>query len=305
MRFSSRKNWKHPILWLLLIFCSSSFAQTPLHIFTCEPEWAALAHALGNDQVEIFTATTELQDPHHIEARPALIAQLRRANLLICSGAELEVGWLPLLLRSANNAAVMPDANGYFEAAMQVNRLDVPTQLDRSLGDIHAYGNPHVQLDPLRMLKIAGALTQKLMQLDPPHAQLYQNNLKNFNQQMQHMLTELQPQLAQLKNKPVVIHHGNWKYLADWLQLKIMADVEPKPGIPPSPNDLNNLLQQVRNQNISVIIRATYQADKPTQWLSEQIHVPVLALPATVENGQSLTEYYRHLVNELSRVIKP
>jgi zinc/manganese transport system substrate-binding protein len=288
---------------LLLLASLPSLAQAQLKVFACEPEWASLSYAIAGEHAEIFSATHALQDPHHIEARPALIAQLRRADLLVCSGAELEVGWLPLLLRSANNAKVMPGTAGYFEAAMQVDRLDIPAQLDRSLGDIHAQGNPHVQLDPLRMLQIAAQLTQRLTQMDAAHANDYQQNLQKLQTQMQQLLSELEPQLAHLKNKPVVIHHDSWKYLADWLQLKIVGNIEPKPGIPPSPTDLQNLLQQLHNQPVSLIIRSSYQSDKPTLWLSTHLKVPAIGLPATVSNGQSLPAYYRHLVNELARVI--
>ena len=252
-----------------------------------------------------FTATNEMQDPHHIEARPALIAQLRRADLLVCSGAELEVGWLPLLLRSANNNKVMPGTVGYFETAMQVTRLDIPTTVDRSMGDIHTQGNPHVQLDPLRMLQIAEKLTERLSQIDSANAHLYQQNLQTLNTQMQQMLVELAPQLAKLKNKPVVIHHDSWKYLAHWLQLNVVGNLEPKPGIPPSPKDLQDLLQQLQQkQPVSIIIRSTYQSDKPTNWLSEKIGAPAIGLPATVSDGQSLPAYYRHLVNELVSVMR-
>ncbi len=293
------------LVGLFFIANVPTIAQAQLHVFACEPEWASLTQAIGGDQVEVFSATTELQDPHHIEARPALIAQLRRADLLVCSGADLEVGWLPLLLRSANNIKVMPGSPNSFEGAMQVDRLDVPEKLDRSMGDIHAQGNPHVQLDPLRMLKIAEQLTQRMTEIDSTHANEYQKNLQKLQSQMQQMIAELQPQLIKLKNKPVVIHHDSWKYLAQWLQLNIVGNVEPKQGIPPSPADLQNLLAQLQNQPVSIIIRSTYQSDKPTTWLSEKIGVPAIGLPATVAIGQSLPDYYRHLVNELTRVIKP
>ena len=136
------------IVFVLLLAPASSFAK--LQIFACEPEWAALSAALAGDQADIFTATTALQDPHHIEARPSLIARMRNADLVVCSGAELETGWLPLLLRASANPKVQLNQPGYFEAAMQVERLDIPVQLDRSAGDVHSQGNPHVHLDPHR-----------------------------------------------------------------------------------------------------------------------------------------------------------
>ncbi len=156
-------------------------ALAELRVFACEPEWAALVTELAGDQANIYTATTAKQDAHHIQARPSLIAKLRRTDLLVCSGAELESGWLPVLLRQASNLKVQPRQPGYFEAAMQVERLDIPAQLDRSQGDVHAGGSPHVHLDPHRLATIAKALTQRLIQIDPEHTAHYQQRSDDFD----------------------------------------------------------------------------------------------------------------------------
>src|SRR4029077_6659206 len=131
-----------------------------LEIFACEPEWGALATELGGDKVEVFVATSARQDPHQIQARPALIARLRSADLVVCTGAELEIGWMPVLLRQASNGRVQPGSPGYFEAGQQVRLLDVPTRLDRAEGDIHPAGNPHIQTDPRNIATVAPALTR-------------------------------------------------------------------------------------------------------------------------------------------------
>lgn len=291
-------------LILLLLLSFPILTQAQLQVFTCEPEWAALTQTLGGAHVDVFSATTEHQDPHHIEARPALIAQLRRADLLVCTGAELEVGWLPLLLRSANNSKVMPGSPQHFEAAMQVTRLDIPEKLDRAMGDVHAQGNPHVQLDPLRMIQIAEKLTRRLVEIDSNNAANYQKNLAALQRQMQQMLNELQPQLAQLKNKSVVIQHKNWLYLAHWLTLNVVGYLEPKPGIPPSPKDLQHLLVQLKSIPVHAILRSSYESDKPSLWLSEKTGAPALVLMPTMAAQQSLPDYYRYLINELTRVMR-
>jgi zinc/manganese transport system substrate-binding protein len=148
-----------PLLSLLVFLYSGALpARAALNVFACEPEWAALAKEIGGQRVAVASATTAQQDPHHVEARPSLIAHMRRADLLVCTGAELETGWLPVLLARSGNAKVQPGKPGYFEAAAFVELLDVPTTVDRSHGDIHAAGNPHVHTDPRRLAIIAERL---------------------------------------------------------------------------------------------------------------------------------------------------
>src|SRR5262252_9131061 len=148
-------------------FVSAGPVRAELNVFACEPEWAALASEIGGDKVSVFTATTAKQDPHQVQARPALIAQLRSADLVVCTGAELEIGWMPVLLRQASNGRVQPGSPGYFEAAQQVRPLDLPTRFDRAEGDIHPAGNPHIQTDPRNIATVAAALARRLSEIDP------------------------------------------------------------------------------------------------------------------------------------------
>lgn len=161
----------------------SNAAHAALNVFACEPEWAALTQELAGAQANIYTATGALQDPHRVEARPSLIAKARRADLVVCTGAELEMAWLPVVLRESGNANVQPGGEGYFEAASAVHMLEVPTRLDRGVGDVHAQGNPHIQTDARNFLPIAHALAQKLMQRDPANRAFYQQRLSAFEQQ--------------------------------------------------------------------------------------------------------------------------
>ena len=141
-------------------------AHAALRVFACEPEWAAVAREIGGDKVETSSATSPDQDVHYLQARPSLIAQVRRADLVFCTGADLEVGWLPVLLRQAGNAKVQPGQPGYFEAASAVSMLEVPTSVDRSQGDVHPFGNPHIQTDPRNIAKVAAAVAERLAKLD-------------------------------------------------------------------------------------------------------------------------------------------
>ncbi len=167
--------------WLYCCCWPCRHAWAEVRILACEPEWQALAEVLGGAQVRAESATTALQDPHYIEARPSLIAKARRADMVFCTGAELEVGWLPLLLRLSGNRRIQMGQPGYFMAAEQVERVEVPTQLDRSQGDVHASGNPHVHLDPHRLLLIAQAFSTRLVQVDPAQTAYYQARLADFS----------------------------------------------------------------------------------------------------------------------------
>src|SRR5882672_4936270 len=150
-------------------------AAAALNVFACEPEWGALAQELGGDKVSVYSATTALQDPHRIEARPSLIARIRSTDLLICSGSELEIGWIPLLLTQSGNPRVQLGAPGYFEASQYVIKLEVPKVIDRALGDLHPGGNPHIHTDPRNIARVALALEDRMAQIDSANAESYRS----------------------------------------------------------------------------------------------------------------------------------
>src|SRR5262245_44314659 len=183
--------------------CWSAPAHAAVAVLTCEPEWAALATEIGGDLVSAESATTPQQDPHYIQARPSLIAKVRRAALVICTGADLEVGWLPLLLRQAGNAAVQPGQPGSLIASDFVELLDKPSSVDRSLGDVHPYGNPHIQTDPRNIAKVAAALTDRLAMLDPGNADTYRARSADFAMRWQPAVERWTAALAPLKSKQV------------------------------------------------------------------------------------------------------
>ena len=287
---------------VLTLFIVSTHAQAKLNIFACEPEWRALAEEIGGDKVNVTSATTAFQDPHHIEARPSLIAKTRRADLLICTGSELEVGWLPLLLRQSGNNRVQDGQPGYFMASEQVERIEVPEQMDRSMGDIHAGGNPHVHLDPNRLLTIAQAFTQRLQLIDAENADFYEAQFENFSATWHEALKGWESQAAALKGKKVVVYHKNWSYLLGWLGIEAVADLEPKPGIPPTSSHLVALLQRVEAEQPGAILIASYQDDKGANWLAEKSGIPVISLPFTVggnEDSMTLLGLYKNTLSEL------
>lgn len=279
-------------------------SQAALNIFACEPEWASLSEELGGGRVAIYSATTAKQDVHRIQARPSLIAKMRRADMVICTGAELEAGWLPLLLQRAANRKVQPGQPGYFLAAEQVERLDIPHKVDRSMGDVHADGNPHVHLDPRRILKIARLLSARLIEIDAENASFYQSRLADFEQRWQMAIERWQQQAEQLKGVKVVVHHKDWRYLLDWLGMQEVATLEPKPGLPPNASHLAGLKKQLAEQPAAMILRAAYQEARPSEWLAERTGISAIQLPYTVGGSGAAADLFGLFDESLALMLK-
>ena len=294
------------IIRLLLIFfgiAGFTSAHAELNIFACEPEWAALAQELAGDKASIYAATTALQDPHHIQARPSLIAKARRAQLIVCTGAELEIGWLPLVLRESGNSAIAPGQPGYFEAAQQVKLLEIPTRLDRADGDVHAQGNPHIQLDARNFVPVAEALAKRMATLDTANAAFYQQQLHNFTQKWQAAIKRWEQQAAPLRGVQMIVQHRAYPYLENWLGLKKMAELEPKPGLEPSAGYLADVLKNIQNKPIQMVIRAAYQDDKPTLWMADHAHINAVELPFSVGGNDKAKDLYSFFDDTIARLL--
>jgi zinc/manganese transport system substrate-binding protein len=278
-------------------------ARAAVNVFACEPEWAALTQEVGGDKVAITSGVTAQQDPHRIEARPSLIARVRSADLVVCTGAELEVGWLPLLLRSAGNAKIQPGQPGYFEASSYVLKLEVPTRLDRAEGDVHPAGNPHVHLNPRNLVAIGKALAERLGRVDPGSAAYYQARAGDFTARMEKAIAQWEAQAAPLRGTRVVAHHKDESYLFRWLDMAEVANLEPKPGIPPSAAYLAELLERMRLDPAQVIVRSAYQDPKPAEWLSSRSHLPVVVLPFTVGGTPAATDLFGLFTDTINRLL--
>jgi zinc/manganese transport system substrate-binding protein len=292
-------NWLRHLLLLSVTLLPVSGAMAQIKIFACEPEWAALSEALGGDQVKVYSATHAKQDPHHIQARPSLIARLRTANLAVCTGAELEVGWMPMLQRRARNPNVLPGKLGYFAATDYVELLDVPSQLDRADGDVHAAGNPHVHLDPWRLHQIAKALTQRLQKIDPANQASYQSHWQAFDQRWQKAVGAWQQKAMVLRGKQAIVHHREWIYLLDWLGIERMGSLEPNPGVPPTLSHLSTL----KTLKPDFILVSPLNDAKPANWLHGENSSPIVVLPQTVgavENSSNLFAFFDQLIQRLT-----
>jgi len=291
------------LLYAFLLLLLSSNVYAALNVFACEPEWAALTQQLAGDKVSIYTATGPLQDPHQVQARPSLIAKARGAQLLVCTGAELEIGWMPLVLRESGNSAIQPGSSGHFEAAQFVLMLEVPTRLDRADGDVHAAGNPHIQTDARNFLPVAEALSKRLIQLDPANSAYYQQQSSVFNQLWRTAIAKWEKQAASLKGIPVIVQHRGFPYLNNWLGLKQVAELEPKPGMEPSAAYLGEVLNDLQQHPARMVLRAAYQDGRPSEWIAERAHVPAVIVPYSVGGTPQATDLFTMFDDTIQRLL--
>lgn len=257
-------------------------AAAEVRVLACEPEWAALAEAVGGDSVVVHSATHGRQDAHHVRARPSLIAKVRRADILFCSGAELESGWLPVLMQRGARHVIQPGQPGHIMAADHVAVLDRPETIDRSHGDVHPSGNPHVHLDPRNVEILASELVRRLERIDPGNADAYRSRLASFRADWAAATKEWRSRIASLQGMKVVVYHEAWAYFLHWSGLTRVASLEALPGIPPSASHLRDVLERSRGVGADVILRAPYEPRDASDWLSSRTGIPVVELPYTV-----------------------
>jgi zinc/manganese transport system substrate-binding protein len=291
---------KTALALLFLFLCNPALAA--VNVFACEPEWAALAKEIGGDKVSAVSATTAFQDPHHIEARPSLIARMRNAQLLVCAGSELEVGWLPLLLTQSGNERIQPGAPGYIEASQYVVKLEVPRVVNRSMGDVHPGGNPHIQADPRNIAKVAAVLADRLSQIDGANGATYRSQLEGFDKRWQEAIRRWEQAAAPLKGVPLVEHHKGFSYLIHWLGMREVGDLEPLPGVPPTTSHLAQLVEQMKRAPAKMIVYSSYDDPRAAQFLSERTGIPSVMLPFTVggsDQAKDLFGYFDDLVGRL------
>lgn len=288
---------------LAAAFSTIALPTFAFSIFACEPEWAALAQELAGDKVKITSATTALQDVHHVEARPSLIARARNADLIVCTGAELEIGWLPLLLSQSGNKQIQPGQPGYLEASASVAKVEVPQLLDRSQGDVHPAGNPHIHLDPRNIAKVGEALTARLTQLDAANAETYKARATAFQKKWREATQKWEQESAPLKGVAVVVYHKDLSYLLRWLGMRDLASLEPKPGVPPTTGHLSELLAKLLREPAKMILRSAYSDPKAAAWLSERAKIPAVTLPYTVGGNEQAKDLFGLFDDTIQRLL--
>lgn len=287
-----------------LLLAAALSARADLKVFATVPEWGALAKEIGGDKVKLYTATNAFQDPHRIEAKPSLLAQARQASLVIAAGADLEIGWLPLVLRDSGNPAIQPGRPGYFEAAAFVTRLEIPAVVDRAHGDVHAAGNPHTHLDPRNVLKVGEKLAARMAELDAANAAAYQAGLAAFSGKWQAAMARWEKEAAPLKGVAVLVHHQSFIYLTNWLGMKEVGTLEPKPGIEPTSGHLGALLQRQQVTPARMVLRTAYQQDATSQWIAGKTGIPAVLLPYTVGGTPEARDLFGLFDDTVQRLLK-
>lgn len=286
-------------LIFFIAFSQPTFAK--LSVLACEPEWAALVTEIGGKHVQVFSATTARQDPHQIQARPSLIAKARRADMIACSGAGLEAGWLPVLLKKSANPKIQTGNPGHFLATDHVQLLGKITD---DVTNIHAAGNPHVHFDPVRVLSIATALANTLETIDADNKGVYRMNLERFKASWDIAMQEWKQSAKALAGRSVIVHHDSWIYLIKWLEIEQIATLEPKHGVPPSSGYLADLLNLVKTQPVDMIIRSGYEDERPSQWLSEKSGIPVVSIPFSVSDYQTPGELRKWMDTVIAKLLQ-
>lgn len=295
------------VIALLLLATALPASAAALRVLATTPDWGALATELGGDKVNVYTATSAFQDVHRIDAKPSLVARARSADLVVATGAELEIGWLPVLLRESGNGRIQPGNPGYFEAASQVQLLEVPSHVDRSMGDIHPFGNPHLQLDPHNIATVAKALTARLAAIDTANGEYYRMRGADFQARWGEAIRRWETQAAPLHGVGIVVIHKDQVYLCHWLGMQEIAAIEPKPGVPPSAGYLGELVTRLAATPPRMILRNAYNDTKAADWLAARVHAPVVLLPYSVggtPGAKDLFGLFDDTVNRLLGALK-
>lgn len=282
---------------------TSAPAQAALRVLATTADWGSLTTELGGDKVDVYTATSPLQDVHQVNAKPSLVARARTADLVVANGADLEIGWLPVLLQESGNPKIQPGAPGFFEATRAVRLMDIPSSVDRSMGDVHPLGNPHIQLDPRYVAVVARALSTRLAELDPANAAYYQARGADFLARWKQAMARWAVEAAPLKGVKVVVIHSDQRYLCRWLGLDQVATIEPKPGVPPSAGYLAGLVSQLGADKPSMILRNAYNDPKAVEWLSQKIDVQVVLLPFSVGGTPEASDLFGLFDDTIRRLL--
>lgn len=282
------------VRWLLasVLGFATVAAHAKLAVVTTTEDLAALARAVGGEHIDATSLARGTQDAHFVEAKPSMIRQVARANLLMVVGADLEIGWLQPLLETARNAHVQPGMPGYLDLSTAVALLEKPAgPVSRAQGDVHARGNPHYWLDPRNGLRMAKAMAARLSELDPAHADAFRANEATFARRLGERLAQWQAQLTPLKDMPTIAYHKSFVYLADAFGFDIVGEIEPKPGIPPNAAHLQQLLQQIRTQKIGLLIMEPYYERRSAEYLRAQTGIRVAVVPNSVGGATGANDY--------------
>ena len=289
-------------LGVIALAAAVSSASAQLRVVATTPDLASVAREIGGDRVNVVALAKPTEDPHYVDAKPSHIVTLNRADALIEGGAELELGWLPPLLENSRNSKISAGAPGRIVASEGVKMLEVPTSFDRSKGDVHSLGNPHFMIDPVSVKIIARNIANHFVQIDPKSTATYNGNLARFNAKLDAKYADWQKQLAPYRGARIVTYHKDFVYLAQRFGLNIVDELEPKPGIAPSPAHLAQVIGKMRSTNAKVILVQPFQNRKTAETVARQTGAAVLDIsqqPGAVPNTTTYFDMMDNLVRTL------
>ena len=285
MKVNTLKNpWGGAALaaFLLVTMLIPSQGLAKIRVVTTLPDFAQLVEELGGERVEAQALIQGTEDAHFVDPKPSHVVRLNQADLVVLIGLDLEIGWLPTLLRQCRNSKLQPGSLGYFDASTAIVPQEVPLNVDRSMGDLHPGGNPHYYNSPIEMKRVAEALSARLIKMDPEGASVYQSLLETFRAKYAQKMKEWTTAAASLKGKNVVQYHKNWVYLLDWLGMKAVGALEPKPGIPPSASHVTKLLRLVQSQNVEFVFQTVYESQRLSKVFASKSGAKLLVMPSMV-----------------------
>ena len=279
---------------VLVLAATPALAQGRLNVVTTTEDLASIAREVGGDRIDVEAIARGYQDPHFVEAKPSFILRLQRADLLVVVGRELEVGWLPPLIQQSRNSKIQVGANGYLDASLRARILDIPQgQITRAMGDVHPLGNPHYWLDPENGKVIARAIFEKLSQLRPADRAFFEQRLNDFNGRVDAAAKRWLSTMAPYKGLKVATYHRSFTNFADRFGLDVMGYVEPRPGIPPSPQHTLDLINEMKRQNVPLVLVEPYFDLKTPNSIGRETGAAVLVMPPSVGGVKDVTDYFK------------
>ena len=282
----------------------ASVAEAKLNVVATIPDFGAIAEELGGDKVKVTTIARGTEDQHFVDARPSYVLVLNQADVLIEGGAELEIGWLPPLVAAARNRKILSDAPGHVILSRGIRLLEVPTgPVDRSMGDVHPFGNPHFSLDPANGKIIAGELTGVFSKLDPPNARYFEARNKKFGERLDQKLAEWTKLLEPYRGAKVVTYHKSFDYFIERFGLDLAGTIEPKPGIEPSPSYINGLIPRLKAAGVKIVMIEPFRPRQRPEYVAQAIGAKLLLLPGSVRGNEKIKDYIGLFDYDVAQVV--
>lgn len=294
----------------LCITCLASVTYAgKINIVTSTADIAALAEEIGKDKVKVTSIAKPTEDPHFVDAKPSFIVKLNKADLFIETGLYLEIGWLPILVNNARNNKILPGKPGHLLASSGITTIEVPAPelTSRLMGDVHPLGNPHYMLDPLNGKIVATGICERLCQIDSENCDYYRSNLDRFTEKLNRKLSEWQNVLSPFRGTKIVTYHKMWGYFANRFQLNIIGELEPKPGIPPSPSHLKDIIWRMNNEGVKIIIISSFREQRSPEFVAAKTGAKVLVLPIMpggIKGTEDYLSFIDYNINEIVASLK-